>query len=129
MFTPIEDLDIIFVLPYLSLHDVHQILLVQKRLPIEYKQKLDSYKMSTLCDMSFHSHIPSNSITFIAAINNGGNLLDYHKTLKPIQNIKLKRDVNNIPYLRIVYPDKVHTHIIYNSKIKIEKNSILLYTK
>lgn len=128
MFTPIEDIDICHLLPYLSSYDIAQILRVRKRLPLEYKLKLDSFKWSTLCDMSFHAQLPRDSIRYIAGIKDL-NDISWKDEMKAVYDVRLKRDSNGISYLRIVYPDKIHTHIIYDRKIKLEDASILLYTK
>ena len=128
MFTPIEDIDIFYLLPYLSLHELVRILRVRKRLPLEYKLRLNSFKWSTLCDMSFHTQLPCDSIRYVAVID---ELSDekWKEEMKAVYDIRLKRDSNGISYLRIVYPNKVHTHIIYDRKVKLEDESILLYTK
>lgn len=128
MLTPLEDIDIIYLLPYLSLYDIAQVIRIRKHLPLEYKSKLDSFKWKTLCDLSFHTQLPCNSIRFIAGID-GSNDAGWKDNLKTVEDIRLKRDLNGVPYIRVVYPDKLHTHIIYHRKIKLKDGLILLYTK
>jgi hypothetical protein len=69
MLTPLEDIDIIYLLPYLSLYDIAQVIRIRKHLPLEYKSKLDSFKWKTLCDLSFHTQLPWSNYNKLPYLN------------------------------------------------------------
>lgn len=121
MLTPLEDIDILYLLPYLDRYDISHILQLKKYLPFEYQQALQHLKSQTFCDLSFHTCRVLDQIKQINFVDNK------HSYIKPIQSVELRKDSNDITYLKIIYPDMMHKHIIYNCKIRFENDILFFY--
>lgn len=123
MFTPLEDIDLFHLLPYFSLQDLYSILLVHKQLPIEYAVKLHEYKYRVFCHFHFHEPSAFPLVRSIAIVKNNEDT-----QWLEVDNVEVKKDSNGISYLRILYANKVHLHIVYDRKVKFEneKQSLLL---
>ena len=138
-FTPIEDIDIFHILPYLNYDDIHSVLQTHKKIANEYVKSLKKYKSTVYCDLTFHENTMFQHIQYIVNINiiknntiainkmDENSIASSYDKIK-IENIQFCMDANRTPYLRIVYPNKIHTHIIYDRKIKLCHDT-LLYTQ
>lgn len=130
MITPLEEIDVFYVLPYLSCKDIHHILIVKKNIPHEYKLHLMKYKMNTFCDLSYCHQYNLQPIQYIIHVSHENqNELEYLKNKEKIQIVILKQDLNNVSYLHITYKDSPHIRVIYYRKICVKNEINLLYTQ
>jgi hypothetical protein len=122
MLTPLEDIDLFYVLPFLDTLDISCILQLKKSIPSEYRAQIEQMKFFTLCDISFHTCRVFNEISKIHFVQ------EKHPRLEHIYCVEIKKDGNQVSYLKITYTDRVHQHIIYNCKIRFDKDRMILYS-
>ena len=123
MLTPLEDIDIFYVLPYLNTLDISCILRLKKILHPKYHEQLEQMKFRTLCDISFHTCRAFNEISKIQFVQ------EKRQHLEHIHCVELKKDGNSVSYLKITYTDRMHQHIIYGCKIRFDEDRMILDSK
>jgi hypothetical protein len=141
--TPLYDIDVYHILPFLTAKDIHSILQTNKIVHEyynEFKKQLDKYKRTMYRRIK---HIDCQELTHISGLLNiclDDKNKDYNLDtllegknfkIESIKSMKKKTNPKNNEesYLIAIHKnDKINT-IIYNRYIKIVNNIMILYCK
>jgi serine/threonine protein kinase len=141
--TPLYDIDVFHILPFLTAKDIHSILQTNKFVYEnyhEFKNQLDKYKKTMYRRIK---HIDCQELTHVSGLLNiclDDKNKDYkletlleeeYFKIESIKNMEKKANKNNKEecYLIAIHKNEMTNTIIYNRYIKIINNIMVLYCK
>lgn len=134
--TPLRDIDIYCVLPYLDVKDIHYIICTTRNVPHEFTKRLLQLKYSVYRNIKYFNPSELSNIKYYLHVDDNTNKeyetktkedLITHEHVIEVETSILKTDVNNVPCLFLKYKDQRCKHIIYNRRIKIIHDNIAIY--
>lgn len=141
--TPLYDIDVYHVLPYLRAIDLHFLLQTNKTIRdknVEFKNQLMKYRMNTFMNIKYIQDKELNQVTGLLNICLDDKNKDYtieklleleYVVIEYINSIIKKTNPINKDqcYLTAIHKNERTNTIIYNRYIKIVNNIMLLYCK
>lgn len=137
--TPLSDLDVFVVLPFLDAKDIHYIVLTNKNIPNEFKKALERFKYITFREIQYFEPYELSQIKYMlnvdleSANDKNMNTIQAFKEkceemyIYKIKSMEIKTDINGIKYLFILHDDRICKHIIYERKMRVIENELAIY--
>ena len=134
--TPIKDIDIYCVLPFLDVKEIHFILCTHRDVSKEYLKRLVELKYDVFREIRYFKPSELANIKYFLQVNDETEKAYHSKHPEDViknQNVikidtfNLKIDTNNIPYLRIKYKDQLCQHSIYDRSIRLLNENVAVY--
>lgn len=138
-FTPLGDLDVFVLLPFLDAKDIHSVTRTNRNVPKEFKEALNRFKHSVFRDIQYFEPCELSRIKYMLNIDldsamdkNMNTIQEFREKheetyISNIKSMELKTDVNGIKYLFILQDDRVCTHVIYYRKMRVIENELAIY--
>ena len=123
MFTPIKDLDVHMVLPFLDHIDLYRVILTHKKIPVEFHDRLIVLKRFTFRSIE-HFHVSElNNIRYAMRVEE--NMEEGVK--QHIRMAELCSDTLGGYFMKLHHSNGTTQTIIYNREFKFRGNDTLVY--
>ena len=135
MFTPLRDIDVYVVSSYLNAHEVHNVIQTSKKVDKYFYTQLNKMKNSIFRQLEFIVPTEIENIQYISRFCDDfqgdqnkmfQNYLNKSNCFE-LRQFEIRTDTRNVKYIFAVFKDAPTQFIIYQRRIKIIANKLVVY--
>lgn len=135
MFTPLRDVDVYVVSSYLNAREVHNVIQTSKKVDKHFYTQLNKMKNSIFRQLEFIVPTEIENIQYISRFCDDlqgdqnkmfQNYLNKSNCFE-LRQFEIRTDTRNVKYIFAVFKDAPTQFIIYQRRIKIIANKLVVY--